>query len=132
MYSIFGEKEAKEGHHLFEISDNDDPFLDPRDDLREKLAHTAEVVKDLQVAGRVLKVGTNLSRDQEARLSQLLKDNLDLFAWTIKDVPRIDPSFLCHQLTISPDAKAVVQKKRKMGKEKMKGILQKTKDWKVS
>lgn len=78
-----------------------------------------EAVKDLTVAERVLKVGTNLCRNQEARLARLLEENLDLFSWTIRDVPGIDPNFFCHQLAIAPGAKPVAQKKRKMDKDKV-------------
>lgn len=60
---IFSAKGAKEGHRLFEIEFMDDPFLDPRDDLPEDRSQPEEVTNDLTVAGCVLKVGRNLSKD---------------------------------------------------------------------
>lgn len=51
---------------------------------------------------------------------------MDLFTWSIKDVLIIEPNFICHQLAISLDAMAVVQKKRTMGEEKMNDIRQET------
>lgn len=39
---------------LFEIATADDPFLDPRGDVREDRFQPAEQTKELNVAGRVL------------------------------------------------------------------------------
>nr|KYP54333.1 Retrovirus-related Pol polyprotein from transposon 17.6 [Cajanus cajan] len=41
-------------------------------------------------------------------------------------MPGIDPDFLCHRLAIDPNAKAVIQKRRKFGEEKRRAIAEET------
>ena len=36
------------------------------------------------IGNRSLKVGVNLTSDQESRLVELLAQNMDLFAWSVK------------------------------------------------
>ncbi|XP_057443797.1 uncharacterized protein LOC130735944 [Lotus japonicus] len=120
--ALYGKKAAKESHRITEISPHEDFNLDPCDDSEELRPQPAEDTKSIQVAGRALKIGSTLSIEQEDRLIELLKNNLDLFAWTIKDVPGIDPKVISHKLSIQPGAKPVVQARRKMGEEKDKAV----------
>ena len=32
---------------------------------------------------------------------KFLEDNMDMFAWSTYDVPRINPEFICHQLNVN-------------------------------
>ena len=43
-------------------------------------------------------------------LLTFLKKNVDLFAWTIIDMPRIDPEFMCHYLAVFSKAQPIAQK----------------------
>jgi len=63
-----------------------------------------------------------LEPDEEIALTKLLQDNLDLFAWQPSDMPGIDPSIVCHHLTVSPRIKPLVQRKRKLGEERRKVV----------
>jgi len=74
----------------------------------------------------MVKVGTTLSREMEENLKHTLRRNLDVFAWSSKDMPGIDPNFVCHRLAIDPMAKTVQQKKRKMSMEKQKAVQEET------
>ncbi|XP_057444129.1 uncharacterized protein LOC130736305 [Lotus japonicus] len=65
-----------------------------------------------------------MTKAQEQRFSKLLGENLDLFAWSHKDMPRIDPNFICHRLALNPGIKLVTQTRRRMGDEKDKAIQQ--------
>jgi len=62
----------------------------------------------------------------EENLKHTLKRNLDVFAWSAKDMPAIDPNFICHQLAIDPMARVVQQRKRKMSMEKEKAVQEET------
>ena len=41
-----------------------------------------------------------------------MKKNIDVFAWSHKDMPGIDPSVITHRLNVCPSFKPVRQKKR--------------------
>ncbi|RDX88134.1 hypothetical protein CR513_30307, partial [Mucuna pruriens] len=41
-----------------------------------------------------MRIGTTLSLEEEARLVNSLKQNMDVFAWSTRDMPGIDPSGL--------------------------------------
>ncbi|RDX76997.1 hypothetical protein CR513_42938, partial [Mucuna pruriens] len=59
------------------------------------------------------KIGTMLGKEEESLLTHFLMKNRDMFAWTLYDMPGIDPSFMCHYLSIVPGAKPIAQKKWK-------------------
>ncbi|XP_057426101.1 uncharacterized protein LOC130719494 [Lotus japonicus] len=119
---LYGKKAAKEAHRVTEIFPHEDFNLDLRDDSEELRPQPAEEIKSVHLSGRALKIGSTSSKEQEDRLVQLLKKNLDLFAWTIKDVLGIDPNVISHHLSIQQGAKPVVQARRRMGEEKDKAV----------
>ncbi|RDX66874.1 hypothetical protein CR513_54317, partial [Mucuna pruriens] len=96
--------------------------LDPRYVYEEKRPPPAEDVK----TSHVTKVGTALSREEEAQLVSFLRQNGVVFAWTPKDKPGIDPNFMCHHLSIGKGAKPVIQKRRKQGEERRKVAREET------
>uniref|UniRef100_A0A151UDK4 Retrovirus-related Pol polyprotein from transposon opus n=1 Tax=Cajanus cajan TaxID=3821 RepID=A0A151UDK4_CAJCA len=51
---------------------------------------------------------------------------MSAFAWHVKDMPGVDPDFMCHKLAIDPRAKPVIQKRRKCGDDKRKAIAEET------
>ncbi|RDX60281.1 hypothetical protein CR513_61589, partial [Mucuna pruriens] len=67
------------------------------------------------------KIGTTLALEDESRL-----ENRDVFAWSLADMPGIDPNFLCHHLSISPGYRPVAQQRRKLGEEKQKAAQDET------
>ncbi|XP_057417975.1 uncharacterized protein LOC130712123 [Lotus japonicus] len=119
---LYGKKAAKEAHRVTEIFPHENFNLDPRDDLEELRPQPAEETKSIYLSGRALKIGSTLSKEQEDRLVELLKNNLDLFAWTIKDVPGIEPNVISHHLSIQQGAKPIVHARRRMGEEKDKAV----------
>ncbi|RDX93803.1 hypothetical protein CR513_23891, partial [Mucuna pruriens] len=81
----------------------------------------AEDLKEIQVglsAVHRTKIGTTLSHEEEACLTNFLKHNSNVFAWTTDNMLDINPEFMCHRLFVSPSTKPVVQKKCKQGEEK--------------
>lgn len=67
-----------------------------------------------------LKIGTTLQGQYEEKITTILKDNVRSFAWVIVDLPDTHPSIACHTLSTFKDARTMVQKKRKLRKEKRK------------
>ncbi|XP_057733863.1 uncharacterized protein LOC130949048 [Arachis stenosperma] len=59
-------------------------------------------------------INRNLPYDLKEELSQLLKQNRDLFAFTPADIPGISPDLMSHHLAVDPLAKPVAQRRRKM------------------
>ncbi|XP_057443894.1 uncharacterized protein LOC130736058 [Lotus japonicus] len=120
--ALYGRKAAKESHRITEMFPHEGFTLDPRDDTEDLRPQPIEETKAAKVKDKVLKIRSGLSGEQEARLIALLGENLDLFAWAIKDVPGIDPNIITHKLAIRPGAKPVVQASRRMGEENDKAM----------
>ncbi|XP_015953033.1 uncharacterized protein LOC107477509 [Arachis duranensis] len=57
-------------------------------------------------------INRNLPYDLKEDLSQLLKQNRDLFAFTPSDMPGINPDLMSHHLAVDPKAKLVAQRRR--------------------
>ncbi|XP_020206440.1 uncharacterized protein LOC109791543 [Cajanus cajan] len=101
--------------------------LDPRMGQFDHQPAPAEDIKEVAVMeGRTVKIGTSLTPENEERLVKVLKENASVFAWHSSDMPGVDPDFLCHKLAIEPNAKAVIQKRRKFGEEKRTAIAEET------
>ena len=66
---------------------------------------------------RYFQVGSQLPPLEKAELVKFLEVNIDVFAWSIYDVPGIDPEFVCHQLNANPDATPRKQHPRRSSKE---------------
>ncbi|XP_057452361.1 uncharacterized protein LOC130744188 [Lotus japonicus] len=113
----YGKKNASVGHRCSEV-ETPKESLDPRGEGRVNRPTPIEETKELKFDEKILKIGTKLSEDQEQRLSKLL----DIFAWSHKDMPGIDPNFICHKLALNPGAKPITQTRRRMGNEKEKAI----------
>nr|XP_029145858.1 uncharacterized protein LOC114924745 [Arachis hypogaea] len=63
-------------------------------------------------------INRNLPYDLKEELSQLLKQNRDLFAFTPADMPGINPDLMSHHLAVDPLAKPVAQRRRKMSPDR--------------
>ena len=59
---------------------------------------------------KTTKVGTTLSIEMRRRLVQFLKENLDVFAWSHKDMPGISTEIIQHKLNVDPEKKLVQQR----------------------
>ena len=68
--------------------------------------------------GQVVKVGKNLPTNIMKNITNVLHDNKDIFAWVASDMPRVDPEFCRHRLTIQEGLRPIAQKKRRMGQER--------------
>ncbi|RDX67041.1 hypothetical protein CR513_54133, partial [Mucuna pruriens] len=84
--------------------------LDPRYFSVEERPHLVGDLKEVRIGSsdnQKTKFGTTLGQREESQLVQTLQENADIFAWSAKDMPGIDPSFMCHHLSVSPDSKPV-------------------------
>ena len=58
-----------------------------------------------------------LSAWEKSQLKKFLSKNLDVFAWSLTNIPRVDPSVICRKLSILSQAKPMKQKPWKMNAE---------------
>ena len=56
----------------------------------------------------------------------VIAQHFDAFAWTVADMPGIDPDFLCHRITMDPKVRPVRQRRRKFNGEKRQVIREET------
>ena len=95
--------------------------IDPRDDdekPREEKTAPVELTVDISVSrddpSRILKIGSQLGPAMTEDLSDFLRANLDVFAWTHSDMCGVSPAITSHMLNIDPKYIPVKQKKRGM------------------
>ena len=79
--------------------------------IEEKDEDKVEVLETVELAvgqaTKTTRIGTTLSPGMRAKLIQFLKENLDVFAWSHKDMPGIPPEIIQHKLNVNPDRKPI-------------------------
>jgi len=59
-------------------------------------------------------------------IGKTLIKNVDLFAWTVADMPGVKPNIITHRLSMYKEARSIAQKKRKLGEERRKASREET------
>jgi len=59
-----------------------------------------------------------LGKELEDKIVDLTSVNMGAFTWSSADMPRINPDFPCHRLTMDERVKPVVQRRRKFNEDK--------------
>ena len=62
--------------------------------IAEPIKELEEVMLDESRPGRTTRMGTLASLTVRQDLANFLRKNLDIFAWSHEDMPRIDPSVI--------------------------------------
>lgn len=65
---------------------------------------------------RYFRVGKNLPIEEWVEVLLMLAQNLDVFAWNLYDVPRVDPTFIMHWLNMDPLVPPKKQRPRRAAK----------------
>ena len=55
-----------------------------------------------------VKIGTRIPDLARKQIKACLRENADLFAWSVAELPGIGPEVACHQLAIDPAAREIV------------------------
>jgi len=50
----------------------------------------------------MFKLGKSLGQETHDQIAEVIAQHLDAFAWSVSDMPDIDPNFLCHRLIMDP------------------------------
>ena len=61
---------------------------------------------------RFFQVGARLPLQEKEELVELLRRNVNVFAWDAYEAPSLDPKFICHRLNVDP---SVTPKKSHLG-----------------
>ena len=77
----------------------------------EPVEKLEEVLLDDSKLDRTTKIGTLANPAVRQALMTFLKSKRDVFAWSHKDMPEIDPSVMVHRLNVSPSFPPIRQKK---------------------
>ena len=51
---------------------------------------------------KIFQVGVKLPLQENERLLEFLRANVDVFAWSLYETPRVDSNFICHRLNVNP------------------------------
>jgi len=88
------------------------------ENARERRPEPVENVVERQIGGKTFKLGKSLDQVEQDRVAEVIARHLDAFAWSASDMPRINPDFLCHRLTMDPKVRPVHQRRRKFNEER--------------
>ena len=71
---------------------------------------------------KFFQIGVKLSLHEREQLVELLRENVDVFAWSAYEAPGIDPSFICHHLNVNPSITLKRQPPRRPSKEHAEAV----------
>ena len=66
---------------------------------------------------RFFQVGARLPLQEKEELVELLRRNVDVFAWDAYEAPDLDPKFICHYLNVDPSVTPKKQPPRRPSNE---------------
>ncbi|GFY82602.1 hypothetical protein Acr_02g0008420 [Actinidia rufa] len=82
----------------------------PKDKIVEDLGHYKI---DEPSSNYFFLIGSNTKEQERIELNEFLKANIEIFAWKPYEMPRIDPSFIRHELNVMSEARPVKQQERR-------------------
>uniref|UniRef100_A0A2N9GAF3 Reverse transcriptase n=1 Tax=Fagus sylvatica TaxID=28930 RepID=A0A2N9GAF3_FAGSY len=96
--------------------------IDEGQRLVEPSEEMEEVLLDDQNPSHTTNIETKMDGRLKESMIKFLKNNSDVFAWTYKDMPGIDPSVICHSLNIDPSIRPIKQKRRVFAPDRNQAI----------
>ena len=80
------------------------------------------MVKILPDVDRYFQIGTSMKDKDRVGVLLFLIQNVDVFAWSPYEVPKVDPEFIVHRLNVDPSFPPRKQKSRKSAKEHVEAV----------
>ena len=71
---------------------------------------------------RFFQVGAQLPPQEKEEFVELLRRNVDVFAWDAYEAPGLNPEFICHRLNVDPSATPKKQPPRRLSNEHVEAI----------
>ena len=84
-------------------------------------------VKILPNEDRSFHIGAGTKDEDRVEMMLLLVQNVDLFAWSPYEVPKVDPEFIVHKFIVDPLFPPKKQKPKRSVKENVKAVKQEVK-----
>ena len=71
---------------------------------------------------RFFQVGAQLPLQEREQLVELLRRNVDVFAWDAYETSSLDPKFICHHLNVNPSVTPKKQPPRRPSNEHVEAV----------
>ena len=71
---------------------------------------------------RFFQIGAQIPLLEKEQLVDLLRRNVDVFAWDAYKAPRLDPKFICHHLNVNPSITPKRQPPRRSSREHVETV----------
>ena len=71
---------------------------------------------------RFFQIGAQIPLQEKEQLVELLRRNIDMFAWDAYEAPGLDPKFICHHLNVNPSITPKRQPPRRPSKEHVEAV----------
>ena len=97
-------------------------FGDLTDEVKCEDLKKVVVGDDLE---KFFQIGAQMPLLEKKQLVDLLRRNVDVFAWNAYEAPRVDPNFICHHLNVNPSITPRRQPPRCPSKEHVEAIKNK-------
>ena len=95
--------------------------------IKEKNPEVVEALETVKLVEgepmKVTKVGMNLTISTKEKIIGFRKENLDVFAWSHKDMPGISANIIRHCLNVNSKRKLVQQRKKVFAPERNRAIM---------
>ena len=90
---------------MLAAKENDTWMIEEKEEDKVEALETVELVEGETAKGTRIRMA--LSPEMRVRLIQLLKENLDVFAWSHEDMPDISSEVIQYRLNVKPQKKLV-------------------------
>ena len=71
---------------------------------------------------KIFQIRAQMPLLEKEQLVDLLRRNVDVFAWDAYEAPRVDPNFICHHLNVNPFIILKRQPPRRLSKEHVEAV----------
>ena len=71
---------------------------------------------------KFFQIGSQLPQREREELIEILKQNIDVFAWNTYEAPEVDPEFICHNLNVNPLVAPKKQLPQRPSKEHVEAV----------
>jgi hypothetical protein len=97
-----------------EIPDEIRRLLDREEKVIQPHEETIEIINlGSEEDRKEIKIGALLEATVKERIIELLREFVDVFAWSYRDMPGLDPEIVVHRLPLKPECPPVKQKLRR-------------------
>ena len=84
-------------------------------------------MKILSDDDRSFLIGASVKDEERVEMLLFLVQNVDVFAWSSYELPRVDPKFIVHKLNVDPSHPPKKQKPKRSAKEHDNAVRQEVK-----